>query len=67
MVTVNDSSNVNLTNGNLTDQVKADPDNDVEIDKIQVGLQLTKLEPVHAGCIVKLYNHNEHTNRERSY
>ena len=57
MVTVNDSSNVNLTNGNLTDQVKADPDNDVEIDKIQVGLQLTKLEPVHAGCIVKLYNH----------
>ena len=57
MVTVNDSSNVNLTNGNLTDQVKADPDNDVEIDKIQVGLQLTKLEPVHTGCIVKLYNH----------
>ena len=38
-------------------QVKAQLDNDVSLDGIQVGLQLTKLKPVHAGWIVQFYNH----------
>ena len=33
-------------------EVKAQLDNGDEIDDIQVGLQLTKLKPVHAGWIV---------------
>ena len=38
-------------------QVKAQLDNGVSLDDIHVGLQLTKLRPVHAGWIVEFYNH----------
>ena len=38
-------------------QVKAQLDNGVSLDDIHVGLQLTKLKPVHAGWIVEFYNH----------
>ena len=47
-----------------SDQVKAQLDNCVEIDDVQVGLQLTKLKPVHAGWVVEFYNYAE---RERNY
>ena len=38
-------------------QAKAQLDNGVEIYDVQVGLQLTKLKPVHAGWIAEFYNH----------
>ena len=37
--------------------MKAQLDNGVEIDDVQVGLQLSKLKPVHAGWIAEFYNH----------
>ena len=53
--------------------MKAQLDNGVEIDNVQVGLQLSKIKPVHAGWIVQFYNHmstpkgKEIAERERNY
>ena len=53
MITANNFSNINLKfNEWYSTEVKAQLDNGDEIDDIQVGLQLTKLKPVHAGWIV---------------
>ena len=38
-------------------QVKAELDDGISIDDFQVGLQLTKLKPIHAGWLVEFYNH----------
>ena len=38
-------------------QVKAQLDNDVEIEYVQIGLQLTKLKPAHGSWIAEFYNH----------
>ena len=38
-------------------QVKAQLDDGISIDEVQVGLQLTKLKTVHAGWLVEFYNH----------
>ena len=37
-------------------QVKAQLDNWISIDDVQVGLQLTKLKPIDAGWLVEFYN-----------
>ena len=38
-------------------QIRAYLDNGVSIDDIEVGLQLSKIKPIHAGWLVELYNH----------
>ena len=38
-------------------QVKSQLDKNISIEDIQVGLQLTKLKPIHAGWLVEFYNH----------
>ena len=38
-------------------QVRAYLDNGVSIDDIEVGLQLSKIKPIHAGWLVEFYNH----------
>ena len=38
-------------------QFRAYLDNGVSIDDIEVGLQLSKIKPIHAGCVVEFYNH----------
>ena len=38
-------------------QVRAHLDNEVSIDYIEVGLQLSKVKPIHAGWLVEFYNH----------
>ena len=38
-------------------QVKFQLDKNISIEDIQVGLQLTKLKPIHAGWLVEFYNH----------
>ena len=38
-------------------QVKAQLDDGISIDDVQVGLQLTKLKPIHARWLVEFYNH----------
>ena len=53
---LNDFSNANLMNG-TQGQVKAQLDDGINIDDVQVGLQLTKLKPIHAGRLVEFYNH----------
>ena len=38
-------------------QIRAQLDNGVSIDNIEVGLQLSKIKPIHAGWLVEFYNH----------
>ena len=38
-------------------QVKAQLDDGISIDDVQVGLLLTKLKPLHAGWLVGFHNH----------
>ena len=38
-------------------QVRAYLDNGVSINDIEVGLQLSKIKPIHAGWLVEFYNH----------
>ena len=38
-------------------QVKAQLDDGISIDDVQVGLELTKFKPIHAGWLVEFYNH----------
>ena len=38
-------------------QVKSQLEKNISIEDIQVGLQLTKLKPIHAGWLVEFYNH----------
>ena len=37
--------------------MKAQLDDGISIDDVQVGLQLTKLKPIHAGWLVEFSNH----------
>ena len=38
-------------------QVKTQLDKNIAIEDVQVGLQLTRLKPIHAAWLVEFYNH----------
>ena len=56
-VTVNGYACKTILKSEFTEWYSSYLDNGVSIDDIEVGLQLSKIKPIHAGWLVEFYNH----------